>query len=114
MDFNSKKFIENIEPYNTKDREITDESGVVNVIRHFTNRDSIDEVDFDSFQFDDVLTAFLDMERIAIDDGDDDEIFIADPHNPHIQFRRIDEALYSLAISKDKSYETKMDEEFFI
>ncbi|MDC3424281.1 hypothetical protein NC797_07135 [Aquibacillus sp. 3ASR75-11] len=114
MDFDISKFERMIKKHQKKAVETEVETGKVNVVRNVWNHDFIEDIDFDSFSYHDVIYCLEAMECIAlapIDEGE--EVFIVDPHNPFIIYNRVEHAIFDLFHAKNKIYSTD-EEEIFI
>lgn len=116
MEFNLEKFTQSIQTFKVKKmKEMKDESGLVNVMRHILDHDSINNINFSNFTLDDVEEAYRLMEDIDFGPIEDDEgpLFL-NPSSPYLIYHQVDTAVFQLSISKDKHFPIEDEEDFFI
>lgn len=112
--FNLKIFETNISKFKVKPGVVSnnENQGLARVIDYVWNYEDIQDIDFDSFTYEDVLSALSAMEEIALIDDGMEETFIADPDNPFIIQASLISAIYNLCRIQDKIYHIDDDEIF--
>lgn len=114
MEFDMSKFEANLEERNQASKEIKDLSGFINAIRIVWNHYPIEDIDFNSFSYKDVVSTLEAMEELPLTNVDDsEEVFYVDPHNPFMEYARIENTIARLFHHKNKQFHSN-DEILFI
>lgn len=114
MNFDASKFEANLEKRNRASKEAKDLSGFVNTIRYVWNHYPVEEIDFNSFSYRDVLDTIQAMEELPLTQvADSEEVFYVDTSNPFMQYNRIEDTIARLFHHKNKLFYSD-DEILFI
>ncbi|NRD81045.1 hypothetical protein HPT25_27385 [Bacillus sp. BRMEA1] len=114
LEFDISKFEAHLQFRDKTSKGVSDKSGFINVIRFMWNHYPLEEIDFTSFSYNDVLKSLDAMDELPLTQLDDsDEYFFVDPHNPFMAYASIEDAIARLYHDKNKQFHTD-DEIIFI
>lgn len=114
MKFNGDKFLENLKPYEVKDREeiIHKSSGFLKVVEHICLRSLTADVDFNKFSIKDAMKAFDELEGIPAKWDDSGEYFRCDPTNAYMMTNALADVAWELSNSANKTFSLDKDDLF--
>ncbi|MEX3623675.1 hypothetical protein [Viridibacillus arvi] len=113
--FNFQKFENNLSTLEKTEQEGLDQKGLASVIRYVWNHYPTSYVDFDTFSYEDVLSAGSEMLCIPTDDVSEEEAAEAEAvfpitRNPWYQNMVIENVCGALHQTKNKIYEYEEDD----
>ncbi|MDO6657393.1 hypothetical protein [Anaerobacillus sp. 1_MG-2023] len=115
MKFNTDKFLEELKKADlTEQFRSKRKPGTAVVIKEIWNHARVSSVDFDSFTYEDVISALDEMANIeGYSDDDGGEVFVCDPGNGFMVYNDIETLIFNLHNVTGRLY-TQEDDEIFI